>query len=257
MQPFVHLLLVLPRFIAYRILIMLRKVQNLSPVERTELIAYLRSFKWDERLHTYDKVLDKRTRYLTILMENMDHPHNVSAVLRSCECFGIQEVHLVDDADVYGVNKKVAKGSSKWLDLTKYSRYHNNTEEALKQLKNRGYRLVATTPAQSAVSIDEFDILKGKTAFIFGTELTGISSTVIEQADEFISIPTVGFTESLNLSVSVAIILHSMTSRLYKSGIEFGFSNEEKEIVMLDWLRKTIPKVDLIEKRFFDSRSQG
>lgn len=236
---------------------MLRKVQNLSPVERTELIAYLRSFKWDERLHTYDKVLSRRTRYLTVLMENMDHPHNVSAVLRSCECFGIQNVHLVDDTDRYGVNKKVAMGSSKWLELTKYSHYKNNTEEALKQLRSMGYRLVATTPAQSAVSINEFDILKGKTAFVFGTELTGISSTVIEQADEFISIPTVGFTESLNLSVSVSIILHHMTNRLYQSGIVYGLSTEEKEIVMLDWLRKTIPKVHLIEKRFFESRENG
>jgi tRNA (guanosine-2'-O-)-methyltransferase len=231
---------------------MLLQAQDLSVNERKELIKFLREFKLNDRLVIMDKVLKARTRYFTVLLENICHPHNASAVIRSCECFGIQDVHLIDDDGDYSVNKYVVKGASKWMDINKYSGYSNNSEEAILRLKSKGYRIVATKPG-NAETLETFDVKAGPAAFVFGTELTGISPTVMSMADEFITIPTVGFTESLNLSVSVAVIMQSLLTRLYSTDVKWQLPDIDKDIIELHWLRKTIPKVALIEKHFFNN----
>ncbi len=229
---------------------MLINPEKLSLEQLSGYISFLKSFKSEKRISTYERVLHERTRYFTVVMENIDHPHNVSAVLRSCDCFGIQDVHLVDDSSLYSVNKKIAMGSSNWLSIKKYSHNKDNTKTALTELKNKGYRLVVTSPHKTSHSIHDFDISLGPAAFIFGTELTGISDTAKSFADEYISIPMVGFTESLNLSVSVAIILHSVTSRLRVSDLDWELSEKEKDHIMIDWLRKSTPKINILEKHF-------
>lgn len=230
---------------------MLREIGSLSVSEIIGLIEFLSSFRSQERVEQLRKVLDKRTRYFTVLLENIDKPHNASAVIRSCECFGIQDVHLVDDAKSYDVNKKVVMGSSKWISLNKYNLESSNVEVALKELKRRKYRLVATVPNDKATKLDDFDVEKGPAAFIFGTELTGVSSTVRDYADEFVHIPMVGFTESLNISVSAAIFLQNLTNKLYNSGIEWSLSDLEKNNLLLEWLRKSTPKIESLENRYF------
>ncbi|ASB51214.1 RNA methyltransferase [Alkalitalea saponilacus] len=220
-----------------------------------KLIEFLKTLKSEDRISTFEKVLDQRTNYFTVLMENIDHPHNISAVLRSCDCFGVQNVNLVDDRAEYSVNRKVAMGSSKWLTLTKYTKHQNNKRKALEDLKSMGYRLVVTTPDEGAVSIQDFDISKGPAAFVFGTELTGVSPEASEMADEYLTIPMYGFTESLNLSVSVAIILQTVTSKLRNSSIYWGLPDHEKELVMLNWLRKSTPRIEIVENRFFNQIS--
>lgn len=231
---------------------MLRDITSLSASDVNGLIEFLSSFRSEERVEQLSKVLDMRTRYFTVLLENIDKPHNASAVIRSCECFGIQDVHLVDDSGTYGVNKKVVMGSSKWLSLNKYNQEGNNIENALKELKSNKYRLVATVPNDEAATLDSFDIEKGPAAFIFGTELTGVSTTVRDYADEFVHIPMVGFTESLNISVSAAILLQNLTHRLYKSEIEWMLSDLEKNYLMIEWLRRSTPKIESLENRYFN-----
>ncbi|TCO06938.1 TrmH family RNA methyltransferase [Natronoflexus pectinivorans] len=231
---------------------MLRKPEELTREQLQKLIEFLKTLKSEERICTFEKVLDQRTNYFTVLMENIDHPHNISAVLRSCDCFGVQNVNLVDDRAEYSVNRKVAMGSSKWLTLTKYTKHQNNKKKALEDLKSKGYRLVVTTPNPGAVSIQDVDISKGPVAFVFGTELTGVSPEASEMADEYLTIPMFGFTESLNLSVSVAIILQTVTSKLRNSSIHWELSDHEKELVMLNWLRKSTPRNEIIENRFFN-----
>ena len=229
----------------------LRDIETLSFSERQQLIDYLKTFKEEARLKTFERVIEGRTNYFTVMLENIVHPHNASAVLRSCDCFGVQTVHLVDDADSYAVNRKVAMGASKWLHLKRYSTFGNNSKAAIDGLKAAGYRIVATTPHKEAPSLSSFDIFKGPAAFVFGTELTGISSDVESMADEFITIPMVGFTESLNLSVAVAVLLQSVTARLHLSDIDWSLDLEQKQKLFLEWLRKSIPHISLIEERFF------
>ncbi len=232
----------------------LRDIETLSFSERQQLINHLKAFKVEARLKTFERVIEGRTNYFTVMLENIVHPHNASAVLRSCDCFGVQTVHLVDDADSYAVNRKVAMGASKWLHLKRYSTFSNNSETAIATLKEAGYRIVATTPQKEAPSLSHFDISKGPAAFVFGTELTGISSVVESMADEFITIPMVGFTESLNLSVAVAVLLQSVTGRLHLSDIDWPLGMEQKQKLYLEWLRKSIPHISLIEERFFKMR---
>lgn len=227
----------------------------MSLLYKKELIKYLRDFKLANRLNVFDEVLDLRTRYFTVVLENIEHSHNISAVLRSCECFGIQDVYIINDNIPFNLNKKVARGSFKWLTLRKFNRKkEQNSISAFNELKEKGYRIVATTPDPTAVSIFDYDILESPSAFVFGTELTGISKTIEDNADVLVTIPTVGFTQSLNISVSTAIILQIITEKLRKSNVNWCLNESEKDDLMLEWLRKSIPKVGLFEKRFMSQQ---
>jgi tRNA (guanosine-2'-O-)-methyltransferase len=220
-----------------------------------ELIDYLSQFISETRRAKFDEVLNFRTRHITIVLEDLYQPHNASAVLRSCDIFGIQDIHIIENKHAYTVNKDIAMGSPKWLNLYKYRKEENNTLACIKNLKEKGYRIVATSPNEDVCSIDDLTIDK-PIALFFGTELTGISETVAEHADEFVKIPMYGFTESFNISVSAALCLRSLTEKLHKSNINWHLNEEEKEELLLKWLRNSIRKVELIEKDFIDKKGK-
>jgi len=223
---------------------------------KQELIQFLSQFVTSERFTLFLNNVNFRTRYITIALEDIFQPHNASAVLRTCDCFGIQDVHIIENRNEYIINPDVALGSYKWLNLIKYNAAQDNTLKAIQNLKNQGYRIVATTPHKNDVNLEEFDLYKGKVALFFGTELHGLSKVMIDNADEFMKIPMYGFTESFNISVSAAITLHSLSLRLRNSIINWQLSNEEKEYVLLDWLRTSIKKSELVEKEFY-ARTQA
>lgn len=216
-----------------------------------ELIDYLSGFVSEKRFDLFKKIVEKRTRYLTVVLEDIYQPHNASAVLRTCDCFGIQDVHIIENSNKYDVNPDVALGSDKWLSMHKYNSAEENTLDTFNYLREKGYRIVATSPHTNDVGLDQFSLEKGKAAFVFGTELKGLSRLAINNADEYLRIPMYGFTESFNISVSAAIILHHLSSRLHLSGINWSLTQDEKDILVLDWLRKTIKSADKIEKQFF------
>ena len=218
-----------------------------------ELITYLTQFISDTRRAKFDDVLNYRTRHITIVLEDLYQPHNASAVLRSCDIFGIQDIHIIENKNAYTVNKDIAMGAPKWLNLYKYRNEENNTLTCIKKLKAQGYRIVATTPHENDCTIEQLSIDKPMALF-FGTELTGISETVREYANEYVKIPMYGFTESFNISVSAALCLHTLTSKLHKSSVNWHLREEEKNELTLHWLRKSIHKVELIEKDFFEKR---
>lgn len=216
------------------------------------LINYLSAVITQKRKDTFEQVLKYRTRYFTVVLEDIYQPHNASAVLRSCDCFGIQDVHIIENKNEYHVNPDVTLGSNKWLTIKRYNQKNNNTLQALEHLKTNGYRLVATTPHKNKeVKADVFDVEKGKTALIFGSELNGITRTVMENADEFLQIPMYGFTESFNISVSAAIILQILVKKLHDSNINWHVSGVEKQEIMLQWLRNSIKHPGLLEKEYY------
>ncbi len=220
---------------------------------KEKLIRHLEQFVTPRRLGMINKVLEQRTRYLTVVLEDIFQPHNASAVLRSCDCFGIQDIHIIENRNTYQVNPEVALGSFKWLTLYKYNKEKINTGHALEKLKVQGYRIVATTPHPGGCSPEDFDLHKGRIALMFGTELGGLTDQASKFADEFLTIPMVGFTESLNISVTVAILLHSLTGRLRKSDLLWKLSDAEKLQVKLQWLKNSISRSDSIEKSFTDN----
>ncbi len=217
-----------------------------------QLIDYLSEFITPERNEAFERVLDSRTRYLTAVLENIFQPQNASAAMRSFDCFGVQDVHVIENGNDFTVDREVAMGATKWLNLIQYNQKEENTRTAIRVLREQGYRIVATSPHENDTNLEDFDLAKGKAAFIFGTELTGISDVVKEEADEFLKIPMAGFTESFNISVSAAVIFHHLTLKLRSNpDIDWQLSPEERAEIKLEWLRKTIKSSALIEEEFY------
>ena len=219
-----------------------------------EFIDYLSQFISETRRAKFDTVLEYRTRHITVVLEDLYQPHNASAVLRSCDIFGIQDIHIIENKNAYTVNKDIALGAPKWLNLHKYRKEENNSLDCIKKLKEQGYRIVATTPHEKDCNLEDLSVDK-PIALFFGTELTGISDTVREHADEYVKIPMYGFTESFNISVSAALCLHTLKEKLHKTSINWHLSDPEKEELLLRWLKNSIPKVELIEKDYLAKKS--
>jgi tRNA (guanosine-2'-O-)-methyltransferase len=215
------------------------------------LIQYLSQFVMPERLSLFYKNLALRTNYLTVVLEDMYQSHNASAAVRTADCFGIQNVHVIENKNSFNVNPDVVRGASNWVTVNRYNGSEMNTPFALQKLRKEGYRIVVATPHEHDVDLECFDLTKGKAAIVFGCERPGLTEFAKQEADEFMKIPMVGFTESLNVSVSVAITLHHLTHQLRNhSTISWGLSEEEKQKVLLSWLRMSIKRVDLLEEKF-------
>jgi tRNA (guanosine-2'-O-)-methyltransferase len=215
-----------------------------------KLLDHLSEFVLEKRLELFHSVVKERTRYFTIVLEDIYQSQNASAVIRSCECFGIQDIHIIENINKFSVNPKVSMGAAKWLTMFKYNQKEDNTLLAIDHLRNMGYRIIGTSPNVFNSSIENLNLDKGKFALFFGNEVNGLSETVLQNADELVNIPTVGFTESLNLSVSAAICVEKLTSRLRTSNIDFRLSSQEKDALLLQWLRLTVKSWKSIEKRF-------
>lgn len=216
------------------------------------LTAYLEGFVSDRRRGRLHEVLAERTRHLTLVLEDVYQSHNFSAVLRSADIFGIQDVHFIENRNSYKISEDVSMGSTQWLSINRYQQQGNNTKACLSELKAKGYRIVATSLHKNSVSLEEIDV-KTPLAVVFGTELTGISSDVEEMADEFIKLPMYGFTESFNISVCAALCMYNLSTRIRKEVPGYHLTEAEKEALYTDWLKASIRKQELVVKEF-DSR---
>ena len=219
-----------------------------------ELIDHFLKCITNERKALFEELIQKRTKYLTVVLENIYQPLNASAVLRSCDCFGIQDVHVIENYNEFKPDREVAMGASNWLTVNRYDMNENNTLDCIQSLKNKGYRIVATSPHNSQTDLINFDLSKGKTALFFGTELEGLSDVVLENADEHLHIPMYGFTESFNLSVSAAICLYEMRMKMEKENIKWQMTEDEKNQVLLNWLRYSIDRSEIVEEDFLKNR---
>ncbi|MFO0322718.1 MAG: TrmH family RNA methyltransferase [Bacteroidota bacterium] len=220
------------------------------------LTNYLEGFVSSRRRERLKEVLDERTNHLTIVLEDVYQSHNFSAVLRSADIFGIQHIHFIENRNKYKISEDVSMGSTQWLSLHRYQKFENNTIECLNQLKNKGYRIVATTPHEKSVTINRLPIEK-PLALIFGTELTGISEDVKNMADEFVSIPMYGFTESFNISVSAALCMHELSTKIRAQLKNYQLSEAEKKEIYLNWLKVSIKKDELVIKEFDQHYYEG
>jgi tRNA (guanosine-2'-O-)-methyltransferase len=221
------------------------------------LCDFFRSLKLEKRNELMDRVLNERTRYITVALENIYQPHNASAVLRSCDCFGIQDVHIIENSYQYELNPHVSLGAAQWLNLHRYDKLDNNTAECITRLKSDGYRIVATTPDAKAIDIQDFDVSKGKFALLFGTEKFGLTPEACEMADEFIRIPMYGFTESFNISVSASLCLFHFTAKIRSVETDWRLTEEEKLEIYLQWFRNTINNSEMIERKYFQDYHKG
>nr|WP_321247413.1 RNA methyltransferase [uncultured Psychroserpens sp.] len=214
-----------------------------------KLLQHLEGYLTERRVEKFAKVLSQRTKHFTVATEDVYQLHNTSAVMRSCDVFGIQELHIIEEQNSKDIDREIAMGAQKWVDL---NRYHS-VKEALKDIKNKGYQIVATTPHKNDSVLADFDITK-KSCFFFGRETEGLSQEVIDEADCFLKIPMVGFTESLNISVSAAIILQDVTTKLKTSDVTWELTQEEQLEKRLDWCKKTIKSYEQVIERFYEDK---
>ncbi|TXI69899.1 MAG: TrmH family RNA methyltransferase [Flavobacterium sp.] len=217
-----------------------------------ELLTYLEGFLTENRKEGFLRVLKNRTKHFTIAMEDVYQLHNTSAVMRSCEVFGIQELNVIEQKFGKRIDTEIAMGAQKWVDVNRF----NTVQSCIDAKRAQGYQIIATTPHNDSCLLHEFDIEK-PSAIFFGTEKNGLSEEVIEQADGFLKIPMVGYTESLNISVSVAIIIQDVTNRLRQSNINWQLSEEEILEKRLDWTRKSIKDIDFIENKFYEIKQSA
>lgn len=223
------------------------------PLSRQEqlLLEHFAQYISEHKKEFAEKVLTERTKQVTVVLEDIYQSQNASAALRTCECMGLQDIHIIENTTKYEVNKYVLKGSYKWLSLHRYKQKNkNNTEVCFRQLKDNGYTLYATDPGAESISVYDIDPCASKAAFIFGNELEGLSEYALTHADHRIKIPMYGFTESLNISASVAICLSAAISKLKSAQENYGLSVEEKDQLRLAWYRKMVKRSEIIEKEF-------
>lgn len=212
--------------------------------EKLQLLSYLESFLTSRRKELFQKVIAQRTNHFTVATQDVYQLHNTSAVIRSCDVFGIQNVHVVEEVNLKKIDREIAMGAQKWVDINRY----NTTRDCISNLRAQGYKIVATSPHQGKM-LQDFDVMD-RAAFFFGTETDGLSEEVLQEADEFLQIPMVGFTESLNISVSAAIILQDVTARLRKSSVVWRLSEEEQIQKRIDWAKRNLKNSAEIIARF-------
>jgi len=212
-----------------------------------ELLDFLGGFVTDHKKEKMAAVLGRRTRHLTVALEDIYQPHNASACLRSCECLGVQDLHVVEGRNEYSPSNEVAMGSAKWLTFHHYRR----TADCLDALRERGYRLVATTP-----NVEGHDLatlpLDRPVALLFGTEEEGLSDEALAAADATLRLPQYGFTQSFNVSVSVALCLSRLVERLRAEDVPWQLSEDERREITLAWYRAVVTRHDVLEREFWE-----
>ncbi|MEN9302598.1 MAG: hypothetical protein RL264_1027 [Bacteroidota bacterium] len=221
---------------------------NVAEINRKVLAAFYEIIT-PNKVEMFDRIAADRTRHITIALENIFQEHNASAVLRSCDCFGIQELHVVEKDFQYAVQRDIALGSGRWVDMYNFNLGDNPTESALLNLRNKGYKIVATTPHTDAFTPENIPI-DAPLAFFFGTERRGLSEQVLKEADYQLRIPMYGFTESFNISVSVALVLQHIRQRLTASEIAWKLNEDEQVDLKIKWCRKILNGGKALEVEF-------
>lgn len=206
-------------------------------------------FVTEPRKARLEEVLSNRTRHVTVVLEDLYQTQNISAVMRSCECYGIQDAYIVENRNEFEIHKDISMGADKWLTLHHYPHAEHNMKQCIDDLHAKGYTVVATLPDEKKTTIQDLPIDR-KTAFLFGTELTGLSEEAVQYADCNALIPMYGFTESFNISNSAAIILSHFSERMRHSDVDWHLSEEEREELYFDWLQKSVRDPEAIIRHY-------
>ncbi|KKR96227.1 MAG: rRNA methylase [candidate division TM6 bacterium GW2011_GWE2_41_16] len=215
-----------------------------------QIIKQLTPLVSEHKQKRVEEILDQRTDHVAIILENVFQPHNINAVLRSAECFGVSQVHIIE----HGSYKKfqnhvgISRGATDWIELAK----HESVEECIKALKEQGYRIIATSPHMQDCVKPQHELknlpINQPVALLFGTEVSGISDQAIELADGFTTIPMYGFTESFNISVSAAIALYDLCTRLRASDINWHLTDTRKTVLRYQWYKSIVRGADELER---------
>ena len=215
-----------------------------------DLVQYLKTFVVDERRKLFEEKIQQRTKHITVVLENIFQGRNISASIRSADCFGIQDVHIIENDNIFNDDSEVSMGAEKWITISRHNQQKHNSIEAIKKLKAEGYQIIAATPHNTDCDLFDVDVSKQKAAIIFGAEVNGCSEQTLALADKKMKIPMYGFTESFNISVSVSLCLQHLTYKLRKADFDWRMTENEQDKAMLQWLRNSIKSSAQIEEEY-------
>ena len=222
---------------------------QLTTVQKATLYSRATELFSDNKRELFDRLAPLRTRHICVVLEDIYQSHNAAAVLRSCDCFGVQDVHVVESNNPFNPAGDVAVGSSKWVDYYR----HPSIKKAYSHLHANGYRIVATLPHENDTMIGDLDISQ-PTALVFGTELTGLTQEAIDGADGYVKIPMYGFTESFNISVCAALSLFSLTERMRRNpDLHWQLDDDQLLDLKLHWAMQTIRDGDKVLKNLIEN----
>ncbi|PKP01511.1 MAG: rRNA methyltransferase [Bacteroidetes bacterium HGW-Bacteroidetes-6] len=226
---------------------------NLHRNRIDELIAFLQPFITEKRFDRISEIAAQRTEYITVVLENLYQGHNASAVLRTCDCFGVLNIHAIESVNRFSPNEEIALGAEKWLNINHYTS-SNGIADAYSLLRNKGYAIAATTPHGNPISIEDIPVNK-PLALVFGTEKDGLSAEALKQADFTVALPMYGFTESFNISVSAALFLQKVTDKMIQSKINRSLPIEEQKFLIANWILKTVRDPEGLMRNFLIDRT--
>jgi len=225
-------------------------MKNMDAGQKQQLIAELSTVINEQRQRLLQQILRQRTRHITLVLEDIYQAQNASAVIRTAECLGLQELHIVENKNEYQLNPAVVQGASKWIEIHRHKQAGlDNTSACLEKLKSRGYKIVAMTLRENSIDLNAL-VLDRKFALCFGSEEPGLTEVAHELADEYIKIPMHGFTQSLNLSVSAGISLHQLVTKMRDSNINWQLNEADKTDLYIDWLAKSTPTGKVLLDKF-------
>jgi tRNA (guanosine-2'-O-)-methyltransferase len=187
----------------------------------------------------FEKIAPQRSRHLVVGLENIQQDHNASAIMRTMDCLGFQELHLIEKNNNYQFQRDIALGAARWLDVMQHQQEPEPVLDSIAHLRQKGYRIVATSPHIKASTPQNIDLTQ-PIALFFGAEKHGISEELSANADAFLHIPMHGFTESFNLSVSAALVLSAMRTRLEASSMNWLLSPEAQTELKISWCERIL-----------------
>ena len=217
------------------------------------LVQYLKTFVVEKRRELFEEKIRQRTKHITVVLENIFQGRNISASIRSADCFGIQDVHIIENENIFNDDSEVSMGAEKWITITRHNQQKHNSIDTIKELKAEGYQIIATTPHNTDCNLFDIDVRKQKVALIFGSEVRGCSDQTLALADKRMKIPMYGFTESFNISVSVSLCLQHLTYKLRKADSDWKMTKNQQDKVMLQWLRNSIKASVEIEEEYLNN----
>lgn len=213
-----------------------------------ETFDYLKQFLTDERLSKIEHFSKESSDFVLPVMEDVYQFRNAAAIVRSVEACAFHHVVALEEENVFNPNLKVTKGAETWVQVEKMP----NNLDSLKEIKNRGYKILAVSPEKNATMLPDYE-MKEPIALVFGTELEGVSDEVLDFADETLAIPMYGFTKSFNVSVAAAICMYELKQKLMKSGIEYQLSDQKLLELKIRWAKNSIKSSEQILERFLGS----
>ena len=210
-----------------------------------ETFDFLKQFLTDERLSKIEHFSKESSDFVLPVMEDVYQFRNAAAIVRSVEACAFHHVVALEEENVFNPNLKVTKGAETWVQVEKMP----NNLDSLKEIKNRGYKILAVSPEKNATMLPDYEI-KEPIALVFGPELEGVSDEVLDFADETLAIPMYGFTKSFNVSVAAAICMYELKQKLMKSGIDYKLSEEKLLEMKIRWTVNSIRSGEELLERF-------